>query len=81
VAVYGVRQLTLAQQTLAQRVCAAAFGLRDRLRELSQLRWDSKVNSRDVTAVRGWLFDIHRDDPDEARHDLVEVVDGVRGAL
>jgi hypothetical protein len=79
VAVYGVRRLTARQQTLAAQVCATARGLHDRLRELGQLRWDNKISSGDVTVVRGWLFDIHRDDPHEARHDLADVLDGARG--
>jgi hypothetical protein len=80
VAVYGVRRLTARQQTLAAQVCAQARGLRDRLRELGQLRWDNTISSGDVATVRGWLFDIHRDDPHEARHDLAELFDGARGA-
>jgi hypothetical protein len=79
VAVYGVRRLTSTQQTLAEQVCAQARGLRDRLRVLGQLRWDNKISSNDVTVVRGWLFDVHRDDPHEARHDPADLLDGARG--
>jgi hypothetical protein len=64
--VYVVRTLTPTQLTLAWRVCAQARTLTDRLRLLAQLAW-TDVASADVTAVRGWLFEIHRDDAAQIR--------------
>jgi hypothetical protein len=58
--VYVVRPLTPAQLCLAGRVCTQARTLTERLRLLSQLAWTDAA-SDDVTAVRGWLFEIHRD--------------------
>jgi hypothetical protein len=76
-----IRQLTRAQLELAGRVCNRARGLRERLRELGQLQWESGTTSADVTAVRGWLFDVHRDDPYEAPQATANAPFGVRGAL
>jgi hypothetical protein len=72
---YGVRQLTPRQQTLAERVCNSARTLPDRLRVLKDLAW-GPVSSGNVDAVRGWLFEVHRDD----LHDLVDSVNSTHGA-
>jgi hypothetical protein len=76
---YGVRQLTPRQQTLAERVCNSARTLPDRLRVLKDLAW-GPVSSADVDAVRGWLFEVHRDDLGTTSRGLVGSVNGAQGA-
>jgi hypothetical protein len=76
-AVYGVRQLTRPQRALSETVCARARTLRDRLRELGQLAWTGGAEPADVDAVRGWLFDVHRDEQQGVRHSWASLVDGV----
>ena len=59
---YGVRHLTPAQLALGRRACDRARTLNDRLRELRHVAHATAANPTDVEAVRGWLFDLHRDD-------------------
>jgi hypothetical protein len=75
-AVYVVRQLTSTQLALIQHLCARARTLNERVNELRRRAWNG-ANIADVSAVRAWLFDIHRDDDDSlVRARWVALVDG-----
>ncbi|MGH3736488.1 MAG: hypothetical protein ACRDT6_12855 [Micromonosporaceae bacterium] len=72
-----VRQLTPAQLALGKQVFAKARTLNDRVNELRDRAWNG-ANIADVNAVRGWLFDVHRDDDESktARDRWAELVAG-----